>query len=101
MQRVKPLLYAFASIGALLPAACSQYLDRKDTVAFSAGNAVETNEVAHIIDPWPAHARNTRIQFDGQRMQGAVERYRTNRVTDPGCAQAAEQAGPAPATSGG
>lgn len=62
---------------------CAQYLDRKETVAFSAGNAVQTNIVAHLIDPWPKHARLRNIPFDGERMQGAVERYRRNRVTDP------------------
>lgn len=64
-------------------AGCAQYLDRKDTVAFSAGNAVQTNIVAHLIDPWPKHARLRNIPFDGERMRGAVERYRKNEVTDP------------------
>lgn len=72
---------AFIAIFAL--PGCAQYLDRKDTVVFSAGNAVQTNQLAHIIDPWPRHARDPRILSNGQRMQGAIERYRTNRVTDP------------------
>lgn len=71
------LIAMSASVG------CAQYLDRKDTVAFSAGNAVQTNVVAHLIDPWPKHARIRNIAFDGERMRGAVERYRKNEVTDP------------------
>ena len=107
MNSGKRVLGVFLAIGALLPAACAQYLDRKDTVAFSAGDAVQTDVVAHVIDPWPARARKTRLVFDGERMQKSIERYRTNRVTDPGCARegsqggAAPTAGPAPATSGG
>jgi hypothetical protein len=103
MKNIKPLLCVVASVGALLPAACTQYLDRKDTVAFSAGNAVETNVATHVINPWPPRASNTRIALDGERMQKAVERYRQGRVTDPGCArpQSTNASNTAPASSGG
>jgi type IV pilus biogenesis protein CpaD/CtpE len=60
--------------------ACSEYaeyMDRKDTIAFSAGNAVQTNIVTQVPDPWPSYARNRNIATDGERMQNAVERYRT------------------------
>jgi hypothetical protein len=63
--------------------ACTEYLDRKDTVSSSAGNAVQTNLVTHMIDPWPAHARETRIASDGQRVQAAVQRYREGEVKEP------------------
>lgn len=81
---MRRLLVGAASLVATVAGTgCAQYLDRKETVAFSAGNAVQTNVVAHLIDPWPKHARLRNIPFDGERMQGAVERYRRNRVTDP------------------
>ncbi len=60
-------------------AGCSEYVERKETVSSSAGNAVHTNMMAHIIDPWPAHAQRTRIEHDGERMQRAVERYRMSQ----------------------
>lgn len=105
MPAIRSNLAIIALLTATLLAGCSQYLDRKDTIAFGAGDAVETNMATHIIDPWPAHARNTRIAYDGERMQRAVERYHTNRVTDPGCAQPAQggfsQASGSPASSGG
>jgi hypothetical protein len=56
-------------------AGCSEYMDRKDTIDLSAGNAVQTNVVTHVIDPWPVHARNKNISFSGERMQRAVHRY--------------------------
>ena len=34
-------------------AGCSEYLDRRDTVALSAGDAVATNKVTQMVDPWP------------------------------------------------
>lgn len=55
---------------------CAEYVDRKNTIAFSAGNAVQTNIVTHVPDPWPAHSRYNDIAFNGERMQRAVERYR-------------------------
>ena len=58
-------------------AGCTEYTDRKDTVAFSAGNAVQTNVVTHVRDPWPVYARYRNIPSDGERMQSAVECYRT------------------------
>ncbi|HMK82072.1 MAG TPA: pilus assembly protein [Xanthobacteraceae bacterium] len=57
------------------------YLDRRDTITFEAGDAVAANKVAQIIDPWPAAASNRDLSYDGTRMQGAAERYRTNKVT--------------------
>ena len=33
------------------------YLDRRDTVSFAAGDAVATNKVTHMVDPWPAARR--------------------------------------------
>lgn len=81
-------------------AGCTQYLDRRDTVASGAGNAVRANVTTQVIDPWSRHAGNTRIAVDGERMQRAIERYQTNRVTDPGCAQLDERGKP-PSTSGG
>jgi hypothetical protein len=54
----------------------AEYLQRKDGVSFGAGNAKEVNTVTHMIDPWPRYVGNTRIPGNGERMSGAVERYR-------------------------
>ncbi len=54
----------------------AQYLQRSDTVTLDAGNAKETNAVTHVIDPWPRYVGNRRIPGNGQRLTGAVERYR-------------------------
>ena len=65
----------------LLGACTDMYLDRRDTVSFAAGDAVAANKVTHMVDPWPLHAGNRNIAFDGERMAAAAERYRTNKVT--------------------
>ena len=54
----------------------AQYLQRTDTVTLDAGNAKETNAVTHVIDPWPRYVGNRRIPGNGERLSGAVERYR-------------------------
>jgi len=59
------------------------YLDRRDNISLHAGDAIATNRVTQMYDPWPAHSANNNIAFNGQRMQTAVERYRHNRVTTP------------------
>jgi hypothetical protein len=78
-------IFSFALGATLLLAGCSvppwddvveQYAARKDTVTLSAGNAPRTNEAVHTIDPVPPNAFNTQIPADGQRMAGAVERYK-------------------------
>jgi len=59
------------------------YLDRRDTISLSAGDAVATNIVTQTVDPWPRVAGNRNIAFDGDRMQAAGERYRTGKVIAP------------------
>jgi hypothetical protein len=65
-------------------AGCSDiYLDHRDSIGLSSGDAVAANEVTQMVDPWPPNSGNKNIAFNGQKMQTAVERYRTNRVIPP------------------
>lgn len=64
--------------------ACSDlYFDHRDTIALGAGDAVAANEITQMVDPWPPNSGNRNIAFNGQKMQTAVERYRTGRVIPP------------------
>ena len=81
MSRNKgPALLALAAT-ILLGACTDMYHDRRDSVSFGAGDAVAVNKITQMIDPWPPYAGNRNIAFDGERMQAAAERYRTNKVT--------------------
>lgn len=62
---------------------CSEYFDRRDPIAASGGNAVATNVVTHMVDPWPRDSANRNIAFNGPRMEIAMERYRQNKVITP------------------
>ncbi len=55
------------------------YRQRLDSITPSAGNAKEVNGITHIIDPWPRRVGNRRIPANGERMVGAIERYRDPR----------------------
>lgn len=71
------------ALGAMLAGCSDIYYDRRDTVALSTGDAIASNQVTQMVDPWSRHSANRNIAFDGSKMQSAVERYRTNRVIPP------------------
>ena len=54
----------------------AMYIQRSDTITLGAGNARDVNAATHMIDPWPYYVGNRRIPGNGERMSGAVERYR-------------------------
>jgi hypothetical protein len=63
---------------------CSDiYFDRRETVVPTAGDAKAINQVTMMVDPWPPYSANRNIAFNGERLQGAVERYRTHSVIRP------------------
>ncbi len=65
-------------------AGCSDlYLDRRETVALGADDAVASNRIVQTIDPWPPAAANRRYVFDGDKMRSAAQRYRTGKIIQP------------------
>lgn len=73
---------ALAALLAAL-AGCSEYFDRRDNVSLSGGNGIAANKVTQMVDPWPAASANRRIAYDGNKMEIAMERYRTGKVIQP------------------
>lgn len=55
------------------------YLQRIDRISPSGGDAKDVNSAIHVIDPWPRRSANRHIPANGERMAGAVERYRDVR----------------------
>ncbi len=65
-------------------AGCSEmYFDRRQTIALGAGDALATNKVTQMVDPWPAASANNNIAFNGQLMQSAQDRYNRGKVITP------------------
>jgi hypothetical protein len=78
--RVRAVVPALA-LAAMLGGCADIYYDRREAVTFHAGDAAASNKVVHTIDPWPRVAANRNIETNGERMQRAIERYRTNKTT--------------------
>src|ERR1700744_92272 len=84
-------LFAIAALGTSL-AGCADfyaphegdsYFDHRDTLSPHGGDAVDGNTITQMVDPWPAYSGDRNIAFNGQKMQGAVERYRTGKGIQP------------------
>jgi hypothetical protein len=91
---------AAAIVAIMLLGGCSDiYMDHRDSISFTAGDAVEANKTAQIYDPWPQHSRNVNYAANGQRMQSAVERYRNNLVTPPVSPMALQSGNPSMTTA--
>jgi hypothetical protein len=56
------------------------YLQRNEGITAGAGDAKDVNAVTHVIDPWPRYVANRRIPANGERMTGAIDRYRRGQL---------------------
>jgi hypothetical protein len=74
---------AIVALGLLLAACSDVYFDRRETIALGADDAVATNKVTQMFDPWPRESGNRSVARNGDQVAGAIERYRTNRVIKP------------------
>jgi hypothetical protein len=77
------LLGAVVALGLTLGGCSDIYFDRRETVALGADDHIAANRVAQMVDPWPRYVGDKNIAFNGQRMQGAAERYRRHEVIRP------------------
>ena len=69
---------------AVLLGACSElYLDRRDSIGLSVGDALASDKAIQIVDPWPRLSNDRNIRFNGDKMQVAAARYRTGKVIPP------------------
>jgi hypothetical protein len=83
-RRILPRLAAAAL--AAVAAGCSEYLERRETISFHAGDATAVNRAIHTIDPWPAAAARTDIPVSGRRVVNAIERYEAPQASAPAAA---------------
>jgi len=87
IKPVRPLVGATLILvilaGSMLAGCSDVYFDRRETIALSADDAVATDRVAQMIDPWPREVGQRKIAFNGEKMQTAVERYRIGKTQPP------------------
>jgi hypothetical protein len=95
-QRLSACCVTAVGMGLLLAGCSDDYWVRRDTIALGAGDAVAGNQINQMVDPWPPHSGDKNIAFNGEKMQAAVQRYRTDKVidpVDPGNLQSTNQSG--------
>ena len=63
-------------------AGCSEYMQRRDAISLNAGDAVMTNRVTQMVDPWPRASADNNIAFNGERMEAAVQAL-SHRTRNP------------------
>jgi hypothetical protein len=62
---------------------CADYLARRDSITYAAGNAPETNTAIHTVNPFPPKAWDTTIIADGHPVAKAQRAYDTGKVAPP------------------
>ena len=77
------IMVLVSGLGTMLAGCSDIYFDRRETLALGADDHIASDQVVQMIDPWPPHSGNRNIAFNGEKMQSAVERYRTNKVIPP------------------
>ena len=82
LSRTSALALAIAA-GTTLGGCSDIYYDRRETVALGADDAVASNMVVQMADPWPRYVGNKNIAFNGERMQAGVERCRKHEIIRP------------------
>jgi hypothetical protein len=86
MSKTKAIGWVVAATlvaGTTLSGCSDIYYDRRETISLGADDAVSSNRVTHMVDPWPAYSANRNLAFNGERIQAAAQRYRENKVTVP------------------
>jgi hypothetical protein len=82
-RKVAGTCFVLVTLGAALGGCSDIYYDRRETVALGADDHIASNTVEQMVDPWPRYVGNKNIAFNGERLQGAVERYRRHEVIQP------------------
>jgi len=59
-----------------LSGCAADYLNNYDTVTLAAGDAQKHNSLLQTVDPFNPASNNTKIEDDGVRAVGVIQRYR-------------------------
>ncbi|RWB55340.1 hypothetical protein [Mesorhizobium sp.] len=81
MSRNKLLLVILGS--SLLAGCAADYLHNYDTMTLASGDSLKANELLQTVDPYNPASNNTKIEGDGARSVGAVQRYRIPPAPPP------------------
>jgi hypothetical protein len=81
MSRNKLLLVLLGT--GLLAGCAADYLNNYDTMTLASGDSQKANQLLQTVDPYNPVSNNTKIEGDGVRSAGAVQRYRVPPAPPP------------------
>ncbi|RWA76266.1 hypothetical protein EN836_08300 [Mesorhizobium sp. M1C.F.Ca.ET.193.01.1.1] len=74
MSRNKLLLVLLGS--GLLAGCAADYLNNYDTMTLASGDSQKANQLLQTVDPYNPASNNTKIEGDGARSVGVIQRYK-------------------------
>ncbi|RWE82508.1 MAG: hypothetical protein EOS63_06720 [Mesorhizobium sp.] len=100
MSRNKLLLVLLGS--SLLAGCAADYLNNYDTMTLASGDTQKANQLLQTVDPYNPASNNTKIEGDGARSVGIVEKYKLPPTAPSGpSTNMTVNVGPAAVTNGG
>ncbi|WP_292235418.1 hypothetical protein [Mesorhizobium sp.] len=71
-------------LGSSLLAGCAaDYLNNYDTMTLAAGDSQKANQLLQTVDPYNPASNNTKIEGDGARSVGVVQKYKLPPTPGP------------------
>ncbi|OHV73504.1 hypothetical protein LCM4576_00590 [Mesorhizobium sp. LCM 4576] len=74
MSKSKLLLILLGT--SLLAGCAADYLNNYDTMTLASGDSQRTNQLLQTVDPYNPSSNNTKIEGDGARSVGVVQKYK-------------------------
>lgn len=97
MSKSKLLLVLLGT--GLLAGCAADYLNNYDTVTLAAGDSQKTNQLLQTVDPYNPVSNNTKIESDGARSVGVVQKYKLPPSTSTPATNMTANVGPSVGTS--
>ncbi|MDX8535716.1 hypothetical protein RFM41_32295 [Mesorhizobium sp. VK25A] len=97
MSRNK-LLLVLLSAG-LLAGCAADYLNNYDTMTLASGDSQKANQLLQTVDPYNPASNNTKIEGDGARSVGIVQKYKLPPTTSAPTTNMTVNVGPSSATT--
>ena len=97
MSKSKLLLILLGT--SLLAGCAADYLNNYDTITLAAGDSQKANQLLQTVDPYNPASNNTKIEGDGARSVGVVQKYKLPPSTSAPTTNMTVNVGPSVGTS--
>ncbi|BCM17360.1 hypothetical protein [Mesorhizobium sp. J8] len=97
MSKNKLLLVLLGS--SLLAGCAADYLNNYDTMTLASGDSQKANQLLQTVDPYNPASNNTKIEGDGPRSVGVVQKYKLPPSTSAPATNMTVNVGPSVGTS--